>query len=73
MSLLSYETFAQESVRFQRQSFEVARSKSQLFKLESHITSISFKIPDNQSLMGLTIETPDERFDIKPEDRKSVV
>ena len=67
MSLLSYETFAQESIRFQRQSFEIEKSKSQSFKLESAITSISFKITDNQLLTGLTIETPDERFDIKPD------
>ena len=65
MSLLSYETFAQESTRFQRQSFEVEKSKSQSFKLESSITSISFKITDNQSLTGFSIETSDERFDIK--------
>ena len=65
MSLLSFKTIAQESIRFQRQSFEVVKSKSQSFKLESLITSISFKITDNQSLTGLTIETPDERFDIK--------
>ena len=65
VSLLSYETIAQESIRFQRQSFEVAKSKSQSFKSESLITSISFKMTDNQSLTGLTLETPDERFDIK--------
>ena len=67
MFLFSFKIVAQESMRFQRQSFEVGKSKSQTFILESSITSISFKIPDNHSLTGFSIETADERFDIKPD------
>jgi N-acetylmuramoyl-L-alanine amidase/Secretion system C-terminal sorting domain len=67
MSLFSIKILAQESTRFQRQYFEVEKSKSQTVKLESPITSISFKIPDNQSLTGFSIETADERFEIKPD------
>jgi N-acetylmuramoyl-L-alanine amidase/Secretion system C-terminal sorting domain len=67
MSLFSFKIIAQESTRFQRQSFEIGKSKSQTFELELPITSISFKIPDNQFLTGFSIDTADERFDIKPD------
>lgn len=67
MTLISFKTIAQESTRFQRQSFEIQKGKSQTFKLVSTITSISFKIPKYQSLIGFSIETTDERFDIKPD------
>lgn len=65
MSLISFKTIAQESTRFQRQSLEIEKSKTQILKLEFPITSISFKLLENQSLTGFSIETLDERFDIK--------
>ncbi len=65
MFLFSFKTIAQESTRFQRQSFEIEKIKSQTLRLELPITSISFKITDNNSLKGFSIETSDERFDIK--------
>lgn len=64
-SFFSVKVIAQEATRFQRQSFEVEKNKYQLLKLESPITSISFKSTDKQSLIELSIETSDEHFDIK--------
>jgi N-acetylmuramoyl-L-alanine amidase/Secretion system C-terminal sorting domain len=65
--LFSFKINAQESTRFQRQSVEVENHESKMLKLEFPITSICFKMPDNQLLSGLVIETADERFEIKPD------
>ncbi|MDZ7898857.1 MAG: N-acetylmuramoyl-L-alanine amidase [Arcicella sp.] len=67
MFLFSFKTIAQESTRFQRQSFEVENNKPKILKSESPITSISFKITYDQLLTGFWIETADERFEIKPD------